>query len=141
MTTQSRTLPPEATPTAVSSTVSAPEHTLALTPKAAKIIKAAFAEQNVVDQHAFIRVGAERGGCSGYKFYIDFAEASQRRTEDAVFRSQGLQLLVDRTCLDSVLGSLEIDYREGNLVERGFVFRRLGDGASCGCGESFTPLQ
>jgi len=33
-----------------------------------------------------------------------------------------------------------VDYKDDNLVEQGFVFKRLGSGQLCGCGESFTPL-
>ena len=32
-----------------------------------------------------------------------------------------------------------MDYRDDNIVEQGFIFRRA-NGAVCGCGESFTPL-
>ena len=42
--------------------------------------------------------------------------------------------------LHTIIGSLEIDYRDDNIVEQGFVFKRLGSGQMCGCGESFTPL-
>ena len=32
------------------------------------------------------------------------------------------------------------DYRDDNIVEQGFIFRRA-NGAVCGCGESFIPLN
>jgi hypothetical protein len=34
-----------------------------------------------------------------------------------------------------------VGYSDKNLVEQGFVFKRLGTGEMCGCGESFTPIN
>ncbi|NIP73933.1 MAG: hypothetical protein GWO16_13325, partial [Gammaproteobacteria bacterium] len=44
-------------------------------------------------------------------------------------------------CLNEILGSLEVDYQRGNMVEQGFKFRQVIDGGLCGCGESFTPIS
>ena len=49
-------------------------------------------------------------------------------------------MLIDTHQLEEVIGSLEVDYKDDNLVEQGFVFHRLGSGQICGCGESFVPL-
>ena len=49
-------------------------------------------------------------------------------------------MLIDTHQLEEVIGSLEVDYRDDNLVEQGFVFNRLITGEMCGCGESFVPL-
>ena len=117
------------------------EHRIELTDKAAKIIHDAFDAEQVDKDNAFVRVGAHPGGCSGYKFEMDFAESSDRREGDQVFESRGIHILVDSTCLTDILGSLEIDYRDGGMMEQGFAFRRLSSGALCGCGESFTPLK
>ena len=38
-------------------------------------------------------------------------------------------------------GDVEVDYRVGNLVEQGFIFKRLKYEHVCGCGESFTPVK
>ena len=41
---------------------------------------------------------------------------------------------------ENVIGDLMVDYRDDNIVEQGFVFKRISTGVVCGCGESFTPL-
>ena len=112
-----------------------------LTEKAAEVIHSAFEAEKVKKDDSFIRVGAHPGGCSGYKYDIDFADAGQVEENDRVFQSQGIQILVDQTCLNDILGPLEIDFQTGNMVEQGFVFRRLTKGAQCGCGESFAPVK
>ena len=112
-----------------------------LTDKAARVIHDAFEAEQVDKADSYVRVGAHPGGCSGYKFDMDFAEAADRKESDQVFESRGIQILVDATCLIEVLGSLEIDYKDGGMMEQGFAFRRLSSGALCGCGESFTPLK
>ena len=117
------------------------DHSIELTDKAARVIHEAFDAEAVDKDNAFVRIGAHPGGCSGYKFDMDFAESADRKDTDKVFKSQGIHILVDSVCLSDVLGSLEIDYRDGNITEQGFSFRRLSSGALCGCGESFTPLK
>ena len=117
------------------------EYSIELTDKAAQVIHEAFDAEAVDKGDAFVRIGAHPGGCSGYKFDMDFAESADRKDSDRVFESQGIRILVDSVCLSDVLGSLEIDYRDGGMMEQGFAFRRLSTGALCGCGESFTPLK
>ena len=114
---------------------------ISLNDKASKIIHEAFDAEKVDKNDSYVRIGAHPGGCSGYKFDLDFAEGNQVGGSDEVFESRGIRLVVDRTCLTEVLGSLEIDYKDGNMVEQGFAFRRLSSGAQCGCGESFTPIK
>lgn len=110
-----------------------------LTEKAAKVIQEAFAAQQVSPERAFVRIGALPGGCSGFKFTMDFAE--QANPQDAQFTSRGLRLIVDQGMLAGVLGSVEVDFRDGNLVDQGFSFRQLQDAATCGCGQSFAPIK
>ena len=110
-----------------------------LTEKAARVIEEAFAAEHVDPQRAFVRIGAMPGGCSGYKFTIDFAE--QAGEGDAQFASRGIRLIVDLATLTDVLGSVEVDYHDDNLVEQGFAFRQLQESATCGCGQSFAPVK
>ena len=117
------------------------DYMIELTPKAARVIHEAFDAEQVDKGDSFVRVGAHPGGCSGYMFDMDFAEAGDKKESDRVFESKGIRILVDGVCLTDVLGSLEIDYQDGNFVQQGFSFRRLSSGAQCGCGESFTPIK
>ena len=111
-----------------------------LTEKAAKIIQEAFTAEQVDPEKALLRVGAKPGGCSGYKFEMDYADASEVGAQDLIFTTHGVRVVVDDTVLNTIMGSVEIDYQTGNMVEQGFKFKRLVDGAACGCGESFAPI-
>ena len=117
------------------------EYEVLLTEKAANVIRDAYSAESVDPEDAFIRIGALPGGCSGYKFTMDFAERGQLAADDAVFHSQGINLVVDRTCLTDILGSVEVDFQDDNFVEQGFAFRPLRDSAQCGCGQSFKPVN
>jgi Fe-S cluster assembly iron-binding protein IscA len=72
---------------------------------------------------------------------MDYADASQLSADDEVFESNGVKVAVDRTMLNDVLGSLEIDFQTGSMLERGFKFHQIVEGAVCGCGESFAPVK
>lgn len=128
---------PSGLETAMSETLSSYE--VVLTEKAARVIQEAFAAQQVAPERAFVRIGAMPGGCSGFKFAMDFAE--QAEPSDAQFTSRGIRLIVDRGTLTDVLGSVEVDFRDENLVDQGFSFRQLQDAATCGCGQSFAPVK
>jgi len=114
-------------------------YSIELTEKAAEMIQEAFDAEKVDQERAFVRVGAHAGGCSGYMYDMDFTEEAE--PEDRVFESRGIRILVNETCLTDVLGSLQIDFRRGNMVEQGFTFQQLTTGHQCGCGESFTPVK
>ena len=117
------------------------DYEITLTEKAARAVRETFEAEDVEAEQSYLRVGAHPGGCSGYKFDMDYAEGSQITEDDRVFVSNGIKVVVDKGCLEEVLGSIEIDYQSGNPVESGFKFRQLINGALCGCGESFTPIK
>jgi iron-sulfur cluster assembly protein len=115
--------------------------TVQMTEKAARVVREAFAAEQVDPATAYVRVGAKPGGCSGFKYTLDFADGSTVTPNDMVFESQGVKLVVEKACLVDVLGSVEIDFQDKNIVEQGFKFRPLQDNATCGCGESFQPVK
>lgn len=121
--------------------ISPEDYEVRLTEKAAQVVREAFEAENVEQKNSYLRVGAKPGGCSGYKFDMDFSDASQVTDQDRVFTSNGIQIVVDAQCLTDILGPIEIDYQSGAMMEQGFRFRQLSDGALCGCGESFTPVK
>ncbi len=117
------------------------EAKLVLTEKAASIFQeACLAEGNLLEV-SFLRVGANPGGCSGYRYELGWNSPEDVQETDLKFVSKGVNLVVDKTCLSEILGSVEIDYTDANMVEQGFVFKQLRDGSQCGCGESFTPVK
>jgi iron-sulfur cluster assembly protein len=86
------------------------------------------------DNEAGLRVGVKPTGCSGYAYVVE--PAKQVDTNDAVFESHGVKLVVDTKSLDFLSGTV-LDYvREG--MQAGFKFHNPNVKNTCGCGESFT---
>ena len=95
------------------------------------------------DKHwvdSYLRVGANSGGCSGWKYSLDYEDTVNDST-DLIFEQHGIKLVVDEYILNDIIGDVEVDYKVGNLVEQGFIFKRLKFEHVCGCGESFTPVK
>ncbi len=88
---------------------------------------------------SYLRVGAKEGGCSGWKYSLDYEDTVD--STDLIFEQYGVKMVVDDELLNNVMGDVEVDYKIGDLVEQGFVFNRLKFGHQCGCGESFTPIK
>jgi len=112
---------------------------LKITEKAATVFKNMIADQNKRLKNSYLRVGANSGGCSGWKYSLDFED--NVKSEDLVFTENGVNLVVDEYTLNDIIGDVEVDYKIGNLVEQGFIFKRLKYEHVCGCGESFTPIK
>ena len=112
---------------------------LKITEKAATVFKNMIADQNKRLKNSYLRVGANSGGCSGWKYSLDFED--NVKSEDLVFTENGVNLVVDEYILNDIIGDVEVDYKIGNLVEQGFIFKRLKYEHVCGCGESFTPVK
>ena len=73
------------------------------------------------------------------EYSLDFED--KVKPEDLVFMQKGIKLVVDEYTLNDIIGDVEVDYKIGNLVEQGFIFKRLKYEHVCGCGESFTPIK
>ena len=83
----------------------------------------------------YLRVGAKPGGCSGWTFVLE--SDTEANITDSLYEDF---LLIDTELHETVIGDLVVDYRDDNIVEQGFIFKRA-NGAVCGCGESFLPLN
>ena len=84
---------------------------------------------------AAIRLGVRGGGCSGYKYVIEFSD-DPPRDRDRVIEAGGVRFYVDKKSLIILSGST-LDY-EKTLMFQGFKFRNPNEATSCGCGHSFT---
>ena len=115
--------------------------TVELTERAAEVFLEACAAEGKSPDASRLRIGANPGGCSGYKYELEWNAPEDQQSEDLLLESQGVKILVDRTCLHEILGPIRISYSDTNLVEQGFVFEQLTNGRQCGCGESFTPVK
>tara|TARA_Y100001970_G_scaffold291896_1_gene430908 strand:- start:1151 stop:1570 length:420 start_codon:yes stop_codon:yes gene_type:complete len=114
------------------------QHHIQVTDKAISVFKDSFTAENIDPNETYVRVGAKPGGCSGWTFLIETTD--KKESKDALYSYGGIDFIIDNVQLHTIIGSLEVDYKDDNLVEQGFVFKRLGSGQMCGCGESFTPL-
>ena len=112
---------------------------LKITEKAATVFKDMIADEKKDPATSYLRVGANSGGCSGWKYSLDFEDGIE--DGDLVFTENGVNLVVDEYILNDIIGDVEVDYKVGNLVEQGFIFKRLKYEHVCGCGESFTPVK
>ena len=81
-----------------------------------------------------LRLGVKTTGCSGLAYVLEFADDVD--SEDVVFESQGIKILVDPKSLVYIDGT-ELDYTKEGLNE-GFKFENPNVKDECGCGESFT---
>ena len=112
---------------------------LKITEKAASIFKDMIADEKKDPENSYLRVGANSGGCSGWKYSLDFEDTVD--PVDLTFEQYDVKMVVDETILNEIIGDVEVDYKTGNLVEQGFIFKRLKFEHVCGCGESFTPVK
>jgi len=103
---------------------------LTLTPAAAKRV-ALIAEKQA--KPAILRLAVEGGGCSGFQYRFDLAEAPE--ADDTVSETDGVQLVVDPVSLDLVSGSV-VDFVE-SLGGAAFRVENPQAAAGCGCGSSF----
>ena len=104
--------------------------TLILTEAAAKRVAWIAQRQQ---KPAILRLSVEGGGCSGFQYRFDLAEAPE--LDDAVSETDGVQLLVDPVSLGLVAGST-VDFVD-SLGGSAFRVENPNAAAGCGCGSSF----
>jgi iron-sulfur cluster insertion protein len=83
---------------------------------------------------ALFRLGVEGGGCSGFQYRFELAEAAE--PDDIAVITDGVTLLVDETALPFVAGA-SVDYVEA-LGGSSFQVKNPVATAGCGCGSSFA---
>jgi iron-sulfur cluster assembly accessory protein len=103
---------------------------LTLTPAAAKRIAWIADKQS---RPAILRLSVEGGGCSGFQYKFDLADAPD--SDDSVSETDGVQLVVDPVSLDLIAGSV-VDFVE-SLGGAAFKVENPQAAAGCGCGSSF----
>ncbi len=103
---------------------------LTLTPAAAKRVAWIAQRQS---KPAILRLSVEGGGCSGFQYRFDLADAPD--AEDAVSETDGVKLLIDPVSFDLVAGST-VDFVE-SLGGTAFKVENPNAASGCGCGSSF----
>ncbi len=104
--------------------------TLTLTPAAAKRVALIAQKQT---KPAILRLSVEGGGCSGFQYKFDLADAPDG--DDSVSETDGVRLVVDPVSLDLVGGSV-VDFVE-SLGGAAFRVENPQAAVGCGCGSSF----
>ena len=81
-----------------------------------------------------LRVSVEGGGCSGFSYKFDLADAPQE--DDIVLSRDGAKVLIDPVSI-MYMGGSTIDFVD-DLMGQSFQIRNPNATASCGCGTSFS---
>lgn len=81
-----------------------------------------------------LAIGLKGGGCSGFKYEIDFMPLPDDETMYKIIERDGLRVFCDKKSYIFLAGT-EIDYEE-TMISSGFVFNSPMASSKCGCGES-----
>ena len=103
---------------------------LTLTEAAATRVDAIARKQG---RPAILRLSVEGGGCSGFQYKFDLADAAD--AGDTVSETDGVKLVIDPVSLELVEGST-VDFVE-SLGGAAFKVENPQAAAGCGCGSSF----
>ncbi len=85
-------------------------------------------------KNQFLRVAVNGGGCSGFQYAFEFADAPNE--DDLVIERVGARILIDEISQEFLKNS-EIDY-VNELIGAAFKIHNPNATASCGCGTSFS---
>ena len=102
-----------------------------LTPSAAARV-AAIAQKT--GKPAILRLAIDGGGCAGFQYKFELAEAPA--DDDLITVRDGVSLVVDPMSLDLVRGGA-VDYVE-SLGGAAFQVTNPNAASGCGCGSSFS---
>jgi iron-sulfur cluster assembly accessory protein len=102
-----------------------------VTPKAAEMVKTIM--KNEGKENAGLRVSVMPGGCSGYTYGLDFADASD--AEDIVVEQHGVKIFINED-IEPLISGAKLDFVE-SLQGAGFVLDNPNATSHCGCGKSF----
>ena len=104
---------------------------ISLTPSAAKRVALIASRQS---RPAVLRLAVDGGGCAGFTYKFELAEAPA--PDDAIAELDGVTLVVDPVSLDLVRGS-SVDFVE-DLGGAAFKVLNPNAQSGCGCGSSFS---
>lgn len=108
------------------------EDPISLTDRAARQIRK-IRESEGLEEHLYLRVAVEGGGCSGLSYKLGF---DIKTDDDNMYENNGLEVIVDPKHI-IYLNGITIDYPDG-LDARGFTFENPNASEACGCGSSFA---
>jgi iron-sulfur cluster assembly protein len=103
-----------------------------LTDNAAEHIKVLLAERDKTS--VGIRVGVKSGGCSGLKYFVEYAD--EKNPFDEIIQDKGITVFIDPKALMYLLGT-QMDF-VSEQFKSGFTFTNPNEKGKCGCGSSFN---
>ncbi|MBL0318085.1 MAG: iron-sulfur cluster assembly accessory protein [Alphaproteobacteria bacterium] len=100
--------------------------------------------QNLIDSRGKptygVRVGVDKGGCSGLSYKLEFVDEKQSFDEEVTYQfsneESAIHVLIDPKAVMYLIGT-QMDYVEEQM-KSGFTFKNPNEKARCGCGESFS---
>ena len=107
--------------------------------RAAQAVVESINQEGLSVKDTRLRIGANYGGCAGWRWEMETEEVTSVSEEDILFESNGISIIVRKELLENVIGDVLISYQNKSLVEQGFIFVR-DNGHECGCGESFSSV-
>jgi iron-sulfur cluster insertion protein len=107
------------------------EPAILLTESAARRVAAIANRQS---KPAILRLAVDGGGCAGFTYKFELADAPL--ADDMVAETAGVRLVVDPLSLDLVRGSA-VDFVE-DLGGAAFRVTNPNAASGCGCGSSFS---
>lgn len=111
---------------------------LFVTPEAARKIHDALEKRGTPT--AALRVGVRGGGCSGFSYVLEFADAPPREGRDIVYTVPtdvgDVRVVCDKKSILYLAGST-LEW-EKTLKWQGFKFTNPKASSACGCKESFS---
>ncbi len=113
------------------SELSASSETVLVTAKAIEKLRLLSAEEG--KDSWGLRVGVLAGGCSGFKYELEFEEKAK---EGDIVLNEGFPLFIDPESMGMLHGA-RIDYHDG-LSGSGFKVDNPNAKSNCGCGKSFA---
>ena len=112
-------------------TTATPSEAIQFSDAAARRVAAIASRQG---KPAILRLAVEGGGCSGFQYRFELADAAE--AEDLIVAGPGAELIVDPVSLDLIRGAT-VDFVE-NLGGAAFKVANPNAASGCGCGSSFS---
>ena len=103
-----------------------------LTDNAAEQVKTLLADRG--KPSIGVRVGVKSGGCSGLKYFVEYAD--EKNPFDEIIQDKGVTILIDPKALMYLLGT-QMDF-VSEQFKSGFTFTNPNEKGKCGCGSSFN---
>jgi iron-sulfur cluster assembly protein len=105
---------------------------MSITDEAANHVALLLAKRN--KPSVGIRIGVKSGGCSGFKYFVEYAD--QKNPFDEIIEEKDVTILIDPKALMYLIGT-KMDYVEEEF-KSGFTFSNPNEKGKCGCGSSFN---